>query len=160
MADVTRSRRQAAARAARRSEAPPAPSRPRLACVVGALLHDQPELALLASAAADVARLELVDDRFALVSTILTARPVALVIPPFDADRISTSPLVLRVRREAPDVAVLVVSEHPGGAGQPILRAAQAGAQVITAPTTDELRKALVALVEPPPSAGRPPAPD
>ncbi|MFN2566705.1 MAG: hypothetical protein ABR499_17045 [Gemmatimonadaceae bacterium] len=119
-------------------------------CVIGALLRGQPELTLLTkAAAANVARLELVDDRFALVSTIVAARPAALVLPPFDADHTSTAPLVLRVRREAPGVAVLVVSGHPGGAGQPILRAAQAGAHVITSPTASELREVLTVLLEP-----------
>jgi hypothetical protein len=120
-----------------------------LPCVVGALLRGQPELALLAKAAAGLARIELVDDRFALLSTLLAARPGALVLPPFDTERTSTAPLVLRARREAPGVAVLVLSSHPSGAGQPMLRAAQVGAHVITSPTAAELRTALASLLDP-----------
>jgi len=112
-------------------------------------LWGQPELTLLAKAAAGVARIELVDDRFALVSTILASRPGALVLPPFDTNRTSTFPLVLRVRREAPHVAVLLLSSHPGGAGQPMLRAAEAGAHVITSPTAGELRAALASVLGP-----------
>jgi hypothetical protein len=117
--------------------------------VVGALLHGQPELALLTKAAAGVAKLELVDDRFAIVSAVLASRPSVLVLPPFDTEHISTAPLVLRVRREVPDVAVLVLSSRPAGAGQPIARAAQAGAHVITSPTGAELHQALGSLLEP-----------
>jgi hypothetical protein len=116
-------------------------------CVIGGLLRGQPELAILAKAAANVARLELVDDRLTLVSRVLTTRPAALVLPPFDAARISTAPLVLRVRREAPGVAVLVITCHPAGAGQPMLRAVQAGALVIPLATVEGLREALVGLL-------------
>jgi hypothetical protein len=120
-----------------------------LPCLVGGLLRGQPELALLTKAAAGVAKIELVDDRFALVSTVLASRPGVLVLPPFDGEHTSTAPLVLRVRREAQWVAVLVLSSHPGGAGQPMVRAAQAGAHVITSPTAAELREALATLLEP-----------
>jgi hypothetical protein len=115
--------------------------------VIGGLLRGQAELTLLAKAAAGLARIELVDDRFALVSTIQACRPGVLVLPPFDLDHISTAPLVFRVRREAPSVAVLLLSSHPAGAGQPMLRAAQAGAHVITSPTPAELRAALEDLL-------------
>jgi hypothetical protein len=105
---------------------------------------------MLNKAAAGVAAIELVDDRFALVSTILATRPGAVVLPPYDREQTSTAPLVLRVRREVPSVAVLVISSHPAGAGQPMLRAAQAGAHVIASPTTAELHAALVSLIGPP----------
>jgi hypothetical protein len=117
--------------------------------VVGGLLRGQPELSLLTKAATGVAKIELVDDRFALVSSVLATRPGALVLPPFDTDHTSTTPLVLRVRREAPGVAVLVLSSHPGGAGQPMVRAVQAGAHVITSPTAAQLHEALASLLEP-----------
>jgi hypothetical protein len=96
-----------------------------------------------------LARIELVDDRLALVSTVLASRPSALLIPPFDSEHTSTAPLVLRVRREAPGVAVFIVSSHPGGGGQPILRAVQAGAQAIASPTVAELRAALGSFLGP-----------
>jgi hypothetical protein len=95
-----------------------------------------------------MARLELVDDRLALVSTVLSAHPAAVVMPPFDAAHVSTAPLVLRLRREAPGVAVLVVAANPAGAGQPILRAVQAGARTFTCPTVAELRDAVRSLPE------------
>lgn len=117
--------------------------------LVGGLLRGQPELALLQKAAAGIASIELVDDRFALLSTVMAIRPSALVLPPYDSDRTSTAPLVLRMRREVPSVPVLVISSHPGGAGQPMLRAVQAGAQVIAAPTAAELQAALASLLEP-----------
>jgi hypothetical protein len=110
-------------------------------------MRGQPELTLLQKAAAGVANVELVDDRFALVSTILARHPGAVVLPPYDAERTSTAPLVVRVRREAPTVALIVISTHPGGAGQPMLRAVQAGAHVIAAPTAAELRTALATLL-------------
>ena len=105
---------------------------------------------MLNKAAVGVAAVELVDDRFALVSMILATRPGAVVLPPYDREQTSTAPLVLRVRREVPSVAVLVISSHPAGAGQPMLRAAQAGAHVIASPTTAELHAALVSLLGPP----------
>jgi len=105
---------------------------------------------MLNKAAAGVAAIDLVDDRFALMSTILATRPGAVVLPPYDSEHTSTAPLVVRVRREAPSVAVLVISSHPAGAGQPILRAVQAGAHVIASPTTAELHAALVSLLGPP----------
>jgi MinD superfamily P-loop ATPase len=117
--------------------------------VVGGLLRGQAELTLLTKAAAGVAKIELVDDRFAIVSTVLANRPGVLVLPPFDVERTSTAPLVLRVRREAPAIAVLVVSSNPAGAGQPMVRAAQAGAHVITSPTAAELHQALSSLLKP-----------
>jgi hypothetical protein len=117
--------------------------------VVGGLLRGQPELALLQKAAAGIATIELVDDRFTLLSTVMATRPGALVLPPYDSDHTSTAPLVLRMRREVPSVPVLVVASHPGGAGQPMLRAVQAGAHVIAAPTAAELQTALVSLLEP-----------
>jgi hypothetical protein len=116
--------------------------------VVGGLLRGQPELTLLQKAAAGLARVDLVDDRYTLLSTVLASRPCALVLPPYDGDRTSTAPLVLRMRREAPSVPVLVISSHPRGAGQPMLRAVQAGAHVIAAPTTAELHAALAGLLE------------
>jgi hypothetical protein len=118
-----------------------------LPCVIAGLLRGHAELTLLAKAAAGLARIELVDDRFALISTIQAFRPGVLVLPPFDLDHTSTAPLVFRVRREAPSVAVLLLSSHPAGAGQPMLRAAQAGAHVITSPTSAELRAALADLL-------------
>jgi hypothetical protein len=117
--------------------------------VVGGLLRGQPELALLQKAAGGIATIELVDDRFALLSTVMATRPGALVLPPYDSDHTSTAPLVLRMRREVPSVPVLVISSHPGGAGQPMLRAVQAGAHVIAAPTAAELKTALASLLEP-----------
>lgn len=117
--------------------------------VVGGLLRGQPELALLQKAAAGVATIELVEDRYALLSTALTRRPGAIVLPPYDIDHTSTAPLVLRMRREVPSIPVLVISSHPGGAGQPMLRAVQAGAHVIAAPTAAELHAALASLLEP-----------
>jgi hypothetical protein len=135
-------------RTAGRPAAAPEPHGTNLPHIVGGLLRGQPELQLLTEAAAGVARLELVDDRFALVSALLASRPDALVVPPFDADRTSTAPLVLRVRREVPDLAVVILSSHPAGAGQPMLRAAQAGAHVITSPTATELQAALNTLLE------------
>ena len=96
-----------------------------------------------------MARVELVDDRLTIVSSVLASRPKALVLPPFDADKTSTAPLVLRVRREAPHVAVLILASHPSGAGRPMLRAAQAGAHVITCPTATQLHRALASLLRP-----------
>lgn len=109
-------------------------------------MRGQPEMALLLKAAANVARVEPADDRLTVVSTVLTTRPAALVLPPFDATHTSTAPLVLRVRRDAPGVAILVVACHPAGAGQPILRAVQAGALVIPSATVEQVREALVGL--------------
>jgi hypothetical protein len=83
------------------------------------------------------------------VPVVLSSRPAALVVPPFDADHTSTAPLVLRARREAPDVAVVILSSHPAGAGQPMLRAAQAGAHVITSPTAAELQAVIGSLLQP-----------
>ena len=117
--------------------------------VIGGLLRGQPELALLQKAAVGIATIELVDDRFALLSTVMATRPGVLVLPPYDSDHTSTAPLVLRMRREVPSVPVLVVASHPGGAGQPMLRAVQAGAHVIAAPTAAELHTALASLLEP-----------
>jgi hypothetical protein len=117
--------------------------------VVAGLLRGQPEAALLAKAVAGMARIRQVDDRFALVSTLLASRPSAVVLPPFDKDRTSMAPLVFRVRREAPGVAVLLLSIHPQGAGQPILRAGQLGARVMTSPTAAELRAELSSLLQP-----------
>jgi hypothetical protein len=116
--------------------------------VVGGLLRGQPELALLQKAAAGLARIELVEDRYALLSTVLTSRPGALVLPPYDTNRTSTAPLVRRMRREVPSTPVLVISSHPRGAGQPMLRAVQAGAHVIAAPTAAELHAELIRLLQ------------
>ena len=124
-------------------EAPAAP----LPCVIGGLLRAQPEMTILLKAAADVARVQLVDDRMSLVSSVIAARPAALVLPPFDATHTSTAPLVLRVRREAPGVAVLVIACHPAGTGQPMLRAVQAGAHVVPSATAEELREVLLGLL-------------
>jgi hypothetical protein len=126
----------------------PDTSRSLLPRILGALLRGQPEQALLIRAAAGMARLKLVNDRVTLVTTILSYRPHALVLPPFDADRTTTAPLVLRVRREAPEIAVLVLSSHPAGAGQPLLRAAQAGAHILTSASAAELHTALASLFQ------------
>jgi len=93
---------------------------------------------------AGAVRVEFVDERLALLSAVLAFRPGALVLPPFDVRRISTAPLVLRVRREAPAVTVIVLAAHPSGAGQPLLRAVQAGATVLTSRSAEELRETLV----------------
>lgn len=148
MPDASRALRRPPARSARPAAKSPQSRGATLPCVIAGLLRGQPELALLAKAAAGMARIELVDDRFALVSAVLASRPGAVVLPPFDTDRTSTAPVLLRVRREAPDVAVLVLSSHPAGAGQPMLRAAQAGAYVITSPTAAELHAALASFLE------------
>ena len=148
MPDAPRSiRRRASARTTLSTQALPNAGSSR--SVVGGLLRGQPELALLQKAAAGIASIELVDDRFAILSTIMATRPGLLVLPPYDSDHTSTAPLVLRMRREVPSVPVLVVSSHPGGAGQPMLRAVQAGAHVIAAPTAAELQAALASLLEP-----------
>ena len=118
-----------------------------LPCIVGGLLAGQPEHALLLKATAGAARVELVDERLALLSAVLAFRPGALVLPPFDVQRTSTAPLVLRARREAPAVTVVVLAAHPAGAGQPLLRAVQAGATVLTAPTAEQLRGALLTIL-------------
>jgi len=117
--------------------------------VLAGLLGDQPELALVAKAVGGTARIELVEDRLAIVSTVVALRPTVLILPPFDADRTSTAPLILRVRREAPGVAVLVLACHPAGAGQPLLRAVQAGAHVVAGATARELEDVLVGLLRP-----------
>ena len=148
MPDAPRSiRRRASARTTLSTQALPNAGSSR--SVVGGRLRGQPELALLQKAAAGIASIELVDDRFALLSTVMATRPGVLVLPPYDSDHTSTAPLVLRMRREVPSVPVLVVSSHPGGAGQPMLRAVQAGAHVIAAPTAAELQAALASLLEP-----------
>ena len=142
MADGSRSHR-------RRRGRPVVPRSPEehgapLPRIVGGLLSGQVEEALLLKAAAGVAQVDLVDDRLALMSTILALRPGALVLPPLDGSRTSTAPLVLRVRREAPAVTVVIVAAHPAGAGQPMLRAVQAGALVLASPSSDELREVLM----------------
>lgn len=149
MPDASRSRQRTPSRSASQPARSPDADRAALPCVIGGLLRGQSELALLTKAAAGVAKVELVDDRFALVSAVLATRPGVLVLPPFDTEHTSTAPLVLRVRREAAGVAVLVLSSHPGGAGQPMVRSAQAGAHVITMPTAAELHQALASLLEP-----------
>jgi AmiR/NasT family two-component response regulator len=149
MPDASRSLQRTSGRSASLPAKSPDAHGTALPCVLGGLLRGQPELALLTKAAAGVATIELVDDRFALVSTVLASRPGVVVVPPFDAEHTSTAPLILRVRREAPAVAVLVLSSHPRGAGQPMVRAAQVGAHVITSPTTTELHEALASLLEP-----------
>ncbi|MDQ3995554.1 MAG: hypothetical protein M3303_00890 [Gemmatimonadota bacterium] len=149
MPDASRALRRTPSRSASQPAESSDAHRTRLPGVVGGLLRGQPELALLTKAAAGVAKIQLVDDRFAIVSTVMASRPGVLVLPPFDADHTSTAPLVLRVRREVPDVAVLVLSSHPAGAGQPMVRAIQAGAYVITSPSGVELHAALASLLEP-----------
>jgi hypothetical protein len=104
-------------------------------------------MTILLKAAVNVARVQLVDDRLSLVSSVLATRPAVLVLPPFDAAHTSTAPLVLRVRREAPGVAILVIACHPAGAGQPMLRAVQAGARIVPSATAEELREMLVGLL-------------
>jgi hypothetical protein len=143
--DARHSHRTRPARVAKpRSTGPrPAPQ----PCIVGGLLSGQVEHALVRKAAAGIARVELVDDRLALLSAVLAFRPGALVLPPFDVGRTSTAPLVLRVRREAPAVAVVVLAAHPAGSGQPLIRAVHAGALVLTSPTADQLREALVEVL-------------
>ena len=149
MPDAPRSPRRVPSRSAVPLPQSSASSRAAPPSVIGALLRGQPELTLLKKAAAGMATIQLVDDRFALLSTILATRPAALVLPPYDEKRTSTAPLVLRVRREAPQVEVLVISTHPAGAGRPMLRSAQAGARVIASPTAAELQATLVELLEP-----------
>ena len=117
-------------------------------CVVGGLLRDQPELTLLTKAASGMARIELVDDRLTLVSNVVALRPAALVLPAFDAARVSTAPLVLRLRREVPAVTVIVLACQPSGAGQPMLRAVQAGAHVLAACTPRDLAQVLTSVLE------------
>ena len=149
MPDASRAVARTPSRSASHAARSPDAHRAALPQVVGGLLRGQAELTLLTKAAAGVAKIELVDDRFAIVSTVLANRPGVLVLPPFDVERTSTAPLVLRVRREAPAIAVLVVSSNPAGAGQPMVRAAQAGAHVITSPTAAELHQALSSLLKP-----------
>lgn len=149
MTDAVRPRQRTPSRSATHPGRSPDVRGTPLPSVVGGLLRGQAELTLLTKAVAGVAKLELVDDRFALVSSVLATRPGVLVLPPFDGEHTSTAPLVLRVRREAPGVAVLVLSSHPRGAGQPIVRAAQAGAHVIMMPTASELHEALASLLAP-----------
>ena len=147
MPDAPRSVRRSTPRATKPAQAVPA-NGANSRSVIGGLLRGQPELTLLQKAAAGVATIELVDDRYALLATVLAMRPGALVLPPYDSDRTSTAPLVLRIRREVPSVPVLVISSHPRGAGQPMLRAVQAGAHVIAAPSAAELHAALASLLE------------
>jgi len=123
------------------------PATPRTPCIVAGLLRDQPELTLLTKAASGLARIELVDDRLTLVSNVVALRPVALVLPAFDAARVSTAPLVLRLRREVPTVTVILLACQPSGAGQPILRALQAGAHVLAAGTPRDLAEVLAGLL-------------
>ncbi len=123
------------------------PSATPRSCIVGGLLRDQPELTVLTKAVSGIARLELVDDRVTLVSNVVALRPAALVLPAFDAARVSTAPLVLRLRREVPTVAVILFACQPSGAGQPILRAVQAGAHVVAACAARELGEMLAELL-------------
>src|SRR5690242_10277721 len=79
---------------------------PHLPTIAAGLFQGRPERLLISP---DVLRPYAVlhlTDRGRLVTDIIARRPVVLLLPPLDMRGLPNSPLVERVRREAPDVVV------------------------------------------------------
>lgn len=115
-----------------------------VACFIG--LPEHPTLSRLAHALRPVHRWRLVEDRVDLIRLVLRVRPHAVLFPSFDAAGHPHTPIIERLRLEAPDVAVAVLVRD-GASGLGVTDAQRAGAEVLAWESPDELASLVHAFI-------------
>ena len=126
----------------------PAPaSRPVGPSVLLALFEGRREAAVLGTRAFVGVAVSGFNDRQRLLSHAAERRPTVLILPPYDKHGAPTSPLVLRCRRELPDVVVVVLVTDASAIGNQLLSAVRAGAVVARVSSAEELRATLAPVL-------------
>ena len=116
---------------------------PRVLRVLGALLGDSPEAALLRQAVRPPIALEKVESRTHVLAALREHRPDVVVFAVQDRDRLPTAPLVTECARARLGTRIVLLCAAPPPRGAAVLAAARAGARVLVAPTSAELLSIL-----------------
>lgn len=119
---------------------------PRALTVLGALLGESPEAAVLRQAVRPPAQFRSVEDRLRVFAAIREHEPDVVVFAAQDHERLPTAPLIGQCARERPGTRILLLCLAPPPRGNTLLAAARSGARVLVAPTSHEL-EALLARI-------------
>ena len=130
----------------------PLPSRDREIHVLGALLAELPEGALLEHATVDNLRVTHEASRLALLARLRSVDFDAVVFPVLDRSGLPTAPLIQQCAMEHSAVALFAICNSPPPRASALLAAARAGARIIVSPSPSEL---IVLLRDLPPGAAR-----
>jgi AraC-like DNA-binding protein len=117
------------------------------AVVLGVLLRHRSERSLLVDWPRDGPQLVFVDNRLDVMRAMRRLDVRVVVLPPFDEFGVPTAPLIERLSRELPDVAIVLVTLHPHGSGIALLAAVRAGARPLVSPTAESLWREIVAQI-------------
>src|SRR4051794_544927 len=107
--------------------------------VLGALLGDMPEAALLARAASETLHVAQESSRFAVVARLHSGDFDAVVFPVVDARGLPTAPLIQQCVREHSRSTLFAICCSPPLRANALLAAARAGARVVVSPSVSEL---------------------
>jgi AraC-like DNA-binding protein len=117
--------------------------KPRALSVLGALLGESPEAALLQEAIRPPTLFRSVEDRFRVLAAVREHAPDVVVFAVQDRQRLPTAPLIGQCVRERPGSRIVLLCLAPPPRGGALLAAARAGARVLVAPTSHELESIL-----------------
>jgi AraC-like DNA-binding protein len=116
---------------------------PRVLCVLGALLGDSAEEALLRQAIQPPIALRKVENRFRVLDALRENSPDVVVFAMQDRNHLPTAPLISECARARPGIRIVLLCAAPPPRGAVVLAAARAGARVLVAPTSNELASIL-----------------
>ena len=119
---------------------------PRVLRVLGALLGDSPEGALLAQAARPPIAFRTVENRVQVLAALREHTPHVVVFAEQDRNRLPTAPLIRECLKTRPGSRMVVVCAVTPPRSGAVLAAARAGARVLIAPTSDELAFVLARI--------------
>jgi len=116
---------------------------PRVLRVLGALLGESAEDALLQQAIRPPIAFRRVENRFRVLEAVREHSPDVVVFAVQDRNRLPTAPLISECARARPGIRIVLLCAAPPPRGGVILAAARAGARVLVAPTPNELAAIL-----------------
>jgi AraC-like DNA-binding protein len=116
---------------------------PRILRVLGALLGESAEDALLRQALHAPIAFRKVENRLRVLEAVREHAPDVVVFAVQDRNRLPTAPLISECARVRPGIRIVLLCAAPPPRGGVILAAARAGARVLVAPTSNELAAIL-----------------
>jgi AraC-like DNA-binding protein len=111
--------------------------------VLGALLGDSAEEALLRRAIRPPITFRKVENRLMVLEALRDHAPDVVVFAAQDRNRIPTAPLISECARARPGSRIVLLCAAPPPRGAMVLAAARAGARILVAPTSNELAAIL-----------------
>jgi AraC-like DNA-binding protein len=121
---------------------------PRVLRVLGALLGDSDEEALLRRAMRPPIAFWNVENRLKVADALRDHAPDVVVFAAQDRNHLPTAPLISECARARPGIRIVLLCAAPPPRGGVVLAAVRAGARVLVAPTSHELASFLERIAQ------------